>query len=43
MVVVQKWPLFQLFFLSNREQEDVFDDILEQKKAILGYKNKMFK
>ena len=43
MVVVQKWQLFQLFFLDNIEQENVFDDILEQKNAFLGYKNKKSK
>ena len=43
MVLVQKWPFFQLFFLGNIEQENVFYDILEQKNAFLGYKNKKFK
>ena len=43
MVLVQKWPFFQLFFLGNIGQENVFYDILEQKKAVLGYKNKKFK
>ena len=42
MVLVQKWPFFQLFFLGNIEQENVFYDILEQKNACLGYKNKKF-
>ena len=40
MVLVQKWPFFQFFFLGNIGQENVFYDILEQKKAILGYKKK---
>ena len=31
------------FFLGNRGQEIVFYDILERKKAFLGYKNKKFK
>ena len=31
---------FQLFFLGNVGQENVFYDILERKKAFLGYKNK---
>ena len=31
------------FFLGNIGQENVFDDILEQKNAFLGYKNKKFK
>ena len=44
MVFVQKWPFFQTFFLlGNIGQENVFYDILEQKKAFLGYRNKKFK
>ena len=43
MVLVQKWPFFQLFFLGNVGLENVFYDILEQKKAFLGYKKKKFK
>ena len=43
MVFVQKWPFFQLFFLGNIGQENVFYDILERKNAFLGYKNKKFK
>ena len=43
MVVVQKWLVFQLFFLGNIGQENVFYDILEQENALLGYKNKKFK
>ena len=39
MVLVQKWPFFQLFFLGNIGQENVFYDILERKKTFLGYKN----
>ena len=31
------------FFLGNRGQENVFYDILEQKNAFLGHKNKKFK
>ena len=34
---------FQLFFLGNIRQENVFNDILEPKTAFLGYKNKKFK
>ena len=34
MVLVQKWPIFQLFFLGNIGQENVFYDILEQKKTL---------
>ena len=44
MVFVQKWPYFQLLlFLGNIGQKNVFYDILEQKNAFLGYKNKVFK
>ena len=43
MVLVHKWPIFQLLFLSNIGQEKVFYDILEHKNAFLGYKNKKFK
>ena len=43
MVLVQKWPFFQLFFLDNIGQENVFYDILEQKIAFLSFKNKKFK
>ena len=42
MVLVQKWPFFQLFLLGNIEQENVFYVILERKNAFLGYKNKKF-
>ena len=43
MVLVQKWPLFQLFFLGNIGHENVFYDILDQKNAFLGHINKNFK
>ena len=43
MVLVQKWPFFQLFFLGNISQENVFYDILDRKNAFLSYKNKKFK
>ena len=43
MVLVQKWPFFQLFFLGNIGQENVFYDILERENAFLTYKNKKFK
>ena len=43
MVLVQKWPFWKLFFLSNIGQENGFYDILERNTAILGYKNKNFK
>ena len=43
MVLVQKWPFLNLFFLGIIEQENVFYDILERENAFLGYKNSMFK
>ena len=43
MVLVKDWPFFHLFFLGNIGQENVFCDILEQKNAFLGYKNKKLK
>ena len=43
MLLAQKWPFWQLFFSGNIGQENVFYDILEQKNAFLGYKNKKFK
>ena len=43
MVLVQKWPFFQLFFLGNKRQKNVFYNILERKNVFLEYKNKKFK
>ena len=43
MGLVQKWPFFQIFFLGNIGQEKVFYEILEQKNAFLGFKNKQSK
>ena len=44
MVLVQKRPFFKrFFFLGNIGQKNVFYDILEQKNAVLVYKNKRFK
>ena len=42
MVLVHKWPFFQLFLLGNIGQGNVFYDILERKNDFLGYKNKKF-
>ena len=42
MVLVQKWPFYKRFFLGNIGQENVFDDILEQKNAFPSYKNQKF-
>ena len=43
MVLVQKRPFFQLFFVGDIEEENVFYDIPERKNAFLGYKKKKFK
>ena len=43
MVLVQKWSFFQLLFLGNIGQENVFYDIVERKNAFLAHKNKTFK
>ena len=43
MVLVPKWTFFQVFFLGNGSQENVFYDILEQKNAFLGHKNRNLK
>ena len=43
MVLVEKWSFFQFFFLGSIGQENVSDDILEQKNPFLGSKNKKFK
>ena len=42
MVLVQKWPFFQLFFLGNIGQENVFYDIVEREIAFLVYKDIKF-
>ena len=38
MVLAQKWPYYELFFLGNIGQENVFNDILERKTAFVSYK-----
>ena len=43
MVLVQKWPFFNFFFLGSIGQENLFYDILERKNDFLVYKNKKFK
>ena len=43
MVLVQKWPFFQLFFLGNIGRENVFYDILQGENAFEGCKNENFK
>ena len=42
MVLVQKCPVFNLFFWGNIGKENVFYNIQERKNAFLGYKNKKF-
>ena len=43
MALVQKRPYFQLFLLGNIGQENLFYDILGQKNAFAGFKNKKLK
>ena len=43
MVLDQKGPFLQIFFLGSIGKKSVFYDILEREKAFLGYKNKTFK
>ena len=43
MVLLKKWPFFQLLVLGTIGQENVFYDILQPKNSFLGYKNKKFK
>ena len=38
MVLVQKWPFFQLFFFGNIDQENAFSDFLERKNVFRGSK-----
>ena len=38
-----KMAIFQLFFLGNRSQKNVFYNIVEKKNGFLGYKNKKIK
>ena len=38
MVLIQKWPFFQTFFLGNIGHENVFYDSLHQKNSFLGYR-----
>ena len=43
MVLVQKWPFFQLFFYGNIGQENVFYDILHRENAFVANKKKRSK
>ena len=40
MVLVQQWSSFQLFCFANIGQENVFYDILEQKKRLSRLKKR---
>ena len=40
MVLVQKWPFFQLFFWGSIGQKSVFYDTIKRKNAYLGCKKK---
>ena len=39
----RKMAIFQTFFLSNLDKENVFYDVLERENAFLRYKNKTSK
>ena len=43
MVLVRKWPFFQIFFLGNIGNENVFYDILLGKNAFLSHKKRSSK
>ena len=43
IVLIQKWPFFQLFFFRHIFLENVSYDILKRRNAFLAYKNKCFK
>ena len=43
MILVQKWPFLNLFYLGNIGQENVFNDILEQKTPVLAIKTRSWK
>ena len=43
MIFVKNWSFFLSFYLGKIGQENVFYDILDLKKAFLGYKNKKFR
>ena len=43
MVLVQKWPFFQLFFFRQYRPGKCLYDIPKRKNAFLGFKTKKFK
>ena len=43
MVLIKKWPFFDVVFLRNIGQENVFYNILERKNAFLAHKKRSSK
>ena len=43
MVLLKNWPFFNLFFIGNIGQQNVFYDFLERKNEFLGNKKKSTK
>ena len=43
MVMVKNLKIFHLFIFGKMPEENVFDDILERKKAFLDYKKEKVK
>ena len=43
MVLVKNFKFFQVFIFGKIREENVFDDILERKKAFLDYKKQKVK
>ena len=43
MVLVQKWPFFEVVFLRNIGQENSLNDIVELNNAFLRYKTRSSK
>ena len=43
MVLLQKWPFFELCFFGNIGGENLFYDIPEGKNGFQGYKSKKLK
>ena len=43
MVLVQKWPFWQLFFLGSIGRENVFYDILNEKRPFKAIKTRRLK
>ena len=43
MVLIKNLEFFQLFIIAKISKQNVFDDILERKKAFLDYKKQKVK